>query len=267
MTHTLKLKPPEGTKIAIWGDLHIGVHDRAAIHQVIECFEHEGVEMVIANGDIHDCGAVSRVSGKKTKAVFETGQLAEEAASGREIVQWMTTRRCVYIPGNHEDWINDLALASNCVGTVTVASALGIPAGIEVLDHGAQVRIGSLVVEHGDLTLGRSHGSANLAATILRRYPAQTTIVGHFHRDDYAVHTTPDHAGIHRSFAAHSLGHLSDPTKHIDYAGRHPNWQQGAGIVTVWYDGGKPRFTVQHIVVHRDRRNRPIFEFNGKVYK
>jgi len=256
-------------KIAIFGDVHIGCHDAPAMRTLIECFEREGVDLTFANGDIHDCAAVSPHKGKSKKAALETGQLAEEAASGRWITEWLTTRPCLYGEGNHEDWINDLALDTNTVGTVTVASALGLPESEDfiVLPQGYQVRIGSLAIEHGDEILGRSLGGANLAATVLRRYPAQSTIVNHFHRMDYAVHTTADHSGAARSFSVHSLGHVSDPNAHRDYAGRLPNWQQGGAIVDLWEADGKQRYTIHHIEIHRDRRNRPIFEFNNHIYR
>lgn len=266
-TKLLTKLPSSATKVAVFGDIHIGIHDEPACRVLIECFEREGVDFVLANGDIHDCGPVSRHHGKAKQAAFESGQLAEEAASGRWIVDWMGTRPCFYGEGNHEDWINDLALETNTVGTITVASALDIPAHIQVLPHGYQIRHGSLVVEHGDITLGRSTGGVHLAASILRKYPAQTTVVNHFHHMDYAVHTTADTHSRPRSHAAFALGHLSLGDKHTDYAGRMPNWQQGGAIVSLWNDGAKPRYTVYPIEIHRDRRNRPIFEFNGWKYR
>lgn len=236
---------------------------------LVECFEREGVDGCIANGDIHDCGPVSRHKGKAKLAALEAGQLAEEAAQGRWLIDWMRTRPAIYGTGNHEAWIDLLALESNLVGTLTVTSALDLPAGPEfvVLPNGYQIRIGSLVLEHGNITLGSSRGGQHLAASILRRYPNQTTIVGHWHHADYAVCSTPDHSGILRSHAAHCLGHVSLSEKHTEYAGRTPNWQQGAAIVDLWECDGKPRFTVHPIELHRDRRNRPVFEYNGYVYK
>lgn len=257
------------SKLGILSDIHIGVHDEDAVKVVVECMEAEGVDGLIANGDIHDCGPVSRHAGKAKRAALENGQLLEEAASGRWIVDWFRTRPTAYIPGNHEDWINDLALETNTVGTLTVASALGLPEGPDfvVFPHGSQLRFGSLVVEHGDLLFPRGGGPANLARAILAKYPSQTTIAGHFHRDDFSCHTTPDHAGIARTHAAHTLGHLSDPRAHKEYAGRDPNWQQGAGIVRLWRDGGRIRFTVDHLMVHRDRYDRPVLEYAGRVYR
>lgn len=263
----LSLRPPDGTRIAVMSDVHIGIHDEPAIRTLIECFEREGVTWAIANGDIHDCAAVSPHKGKARRAVATSGQLAEEAASGRWIIDWLQTRAETFIgEGNHEDWINDLALETNTVGTTTVTSMLGLPEGphFHTLPHGYQIRIGSLVLEHGDLIPG---GGQHKAANILRRFPNQTTIVGHHHIDDYSILSHPDQSGVQCSHAVHCLGHLSLPEAHSEYAGRMPAWQQGGGIVTIWYDDGKPRFTVDHILIHRDRRNRPVFEYRGHVYR
>lgn len=251
------------------GDVHIGVHDSAAIKVLVECFEAEGVDCVIANGDIHDCAAVSPHVGKARRAALETGQLAEEAASGRWLVDWFCTRPTLYGTGNHEDWVNDLALASNTVGTLTVASALGLPESdsFKVLPHGYQIRAGSLVVEHGDVILGRSTGGQHLAANILRRYPNQTTVVNHFHHMDYAVHTTDDSSGVRRSHGVYCVGHVSDPSAHKEYAGRAPNWQQGGAIIDLYEVDGRPRYTVNLMEIHRDRRNRPFLQYNGRLYK
>jgi len=263
-----KLSLPQN-KVAVFGDVHIGVHDEAAIKCLVELFEQEGVDTIIANGDIHDCAAVSPHLGKSRRAAMETGQLAEEAASGRWLIDWMTTRDCIYGPGNHEDWINDVALATNTVGTLTVARALGLPTSptFRILPHGYQIRIGSLVVEHGDVTLGRSTGGQHLAANILRRYPNQTTLVNHFHHMDYSVNTTDDSDGIRRSHAAYCLGHLSDPSAHKEYAGRSPNWQQGGALIQTYQIDGKTRYNIHMLEVHRDRRGRPFCQFGNRIYR
>lgn len=259
---------PAGTKIGVFNDLHIGIHDRRAADIAIEIFEYAGVDVVIANGDIHDCGPVAPHLGKQRRAAMSNGQLIEEAACGREYIDWLLTRRmAIYGTGNHEDWINDVALATNTVGTTTVRSALGIPTGIEVIPHGYQIRLGSLVIEHGDIAIGRSSGGVNLAQTILRRYPDQNTVVGHFHIDAYAVRTGPDAQGVLRSYAAHGIGHLSDPGAHAEYAGRCPNWQQSVAIIEVWYDGLKPRFSIEHVEIHRTRRGLPVASYRGRIIR
>lgn len=257
---------PPGSLLAIFNDVHIGIHDDAALRLAVECCEAEGVTHVIQNGDNHDCGPVSSHELKARAAALTNGSLLEEAASGRWFTDWCVTRPCWYGTGNHEDWINDLALRTNTVGSVTVASALGLPGNMEVLPHGYQIRIGSLVIEHGDVTLGRGSGGVNIAQAILNRFPDQTTIVGHYHRIAQATRTSTDADGIFRSHAAFVSGHLSDPTAHMEYAGRAPNWQQGFTLVRVWYDGGKPRYTIHLVEIHRNRYGRPVFEYNGRVY-
>lgn len=262
--------PKSASRVALLSDVHIGIHDEDAIKVLIECFEAENVDFTICNGDGHDCGPVSRHAGKAALARLESGQLAEEAASGRWIVDWLATRPSVYGVGNHEDWINQLAIQSGLVGSLTVSSALGLPESktFVVAEHGYQIRLGNLVIEHGDCIFPRSGaGPANLAATILRRFPDQTTIVGHFHREDIAWSTTYDNDGIARTRAAYCLPHLSNSSAHMAYAGRAPNWQQGGALIEVWYQDGKPRFTVHMLEIHRDKRNRPVLHFNGRTYR
>jgi len=256
-------------RVAVINDTHIGIHDEAALRTLVECFEREGVDFVVANGDIHDCAAISRHAGKAALARIESGQLAEEAASGRWFIDWLTTRPCIYGEGNHEDWINQLAVQAGAVGSITVEGVLGLPVGkhFQMARNGYQVRAGNLVIEHGDALFPRGGGPMHLAASILRRFPDQTTIIGHCHRQDASWYTTVDNNGAARSHAAFSLGHMSLYDKHQNYAGRAPNWQQGAAIINLWNDGNKRRFTVNMIEVHRDRRNRPTFEFNGHVYR
>ncbi len=259
---------PEGTLIGIFNDVHIGIHDRAAVSLMIECMTALKVETVIANGDIFDCGPVSPHPNKKKRSSFDHGALLCEAETGKELVEWMTTRRkAIMGTGNHEDWINDIVRSANLESSLTVRSALKIPDKIEVLNHGYQIRIGSLVIEHGDLLFGRSQGSKNLARSILEKCPDQSTIVGHFHRADYAVRTAPDTDGVLRSRGACCIGHMSRSDAHGDYAGRYPQWQQSFGIIRIYYVDQKPRFTVNNIEIHRDKKNRPYFEYFGRIYR
>lgn len=266
MSKVRQLEINTGT-IAVFNDIHIGIQDDPALKLCIELCESIGVDEVLANGDIADCAAVSPHKSKKARALATTGQLQEEIASGRYFLDWLSTRPSIFGVGNHEDWINDAALETGMVGTLTVRSALDISPFVEVLPHGYQIRIGSLVIEHGDLLLGRGSGGTNVAQSILGKYPDQSTVAGHFHRESVATRTSPDSGGIMRSRCAVSLGHLSHVHKHTEYAGRAPNWQQGMGIIRVYSVDGKPRFTITPVAIHRDRYNRPFAEYGGKVYR
>lgn len=260
---------PDGTLALVYGDSHYGAHDAPANDLMVECADREGVKLIVANGDIFNCATVSHHKETRERAVAQYGNLAGERAEGAKYLNWLSSRggRVIYGVGNHEDWINDVALYSGLGSTLSVRTALSIPSSVEVLPHGYQLRIGPLAIEHGDIILGRSTGSQNLARTILRRYPHQTTVVNHFHREDYAVSTSPDSHGILRSHACFTLGHMSDPTAHFQYAGRTPDWQQGFAMVRFWYEGERLRFTVTPVHIHRTRYGQPIFEYNGHVYR
>lgn len=260
---------PDGTLALVFGDLHIGEHDAPATNLMVECADREGAGLVIANGDIANCATVSRHVETRERGLRKFGSLEGEVDSGREYLDWLGNRggRSLLGVGNHEDWINDIALYSGLGPTLRVGAALGLDSGIEVLEHGYQLQIGSLNIEHGDIIFGRGSGPANLAGTILRRNPLKTTVVNHFHREDYAVATTPDSRGILRSHACYALGHMSDPTAHYHYAGRAPNWQQGFAMIKFHYVDNKVVFKVDQVQIHRDRRNRPYASYNGHLYR
>lgn len=264
-----KAEVPDGTTALVFGDSHYGEADEPANDLMVECADRVGAELVIANGDIFNCATVSHHKETRERAVAKYGTLVSESAMGAKYLKWLASRggRSILGVGNHEDWINDVALYSGLGSALSVRTALGIPDNVEVLPHGYQIRVGNLAIEHGDIVLGRGSGGANLAANILRRYPHQTTVVNHFHREGYAVSTTPDNSGILRSHAAYALGHMSDPAAHYQYAGRTPDWQQGFALINFWYEDDKPRFTVNQVQIHRTRRGRPTFEYGGHVYK
>ncbi len=250
-----KAEVPHGSRIGVLSDIHIGIHDVPAVRAAIEYLEKWGCTHVILNGDIYDCATVAPHKKKAALASLQNGSLLHEASTGRWILEWALTRPCIMGVGNHEDWINDLAVHPGLAGTYSVKSALGLPDNLEILDWGYQIRLGSLVIEHGDLF--KSFGQ-NPAQRVLNVQPDCTTIIGHVHRESFASKTTPDEDGVMRTRAAYSTGHLSIPEEHHDYAGRAPNWQQGFSTVEVWWEGDRPRFHVDLVEIHRDRRNRPV---------
>lgn len=260
---------PDGSLVCVFGDLHIGEHDKPAANLMVECADREGATVVVGNGDVANCATVSRHTETRERALRKFGSLESEVDSGREYLDWLGSRggKSFLGVGNHEDWINDIALYSGLGPSLRVRTALGVPNNVEVLEHGYQLRLGSLAIEHGDIVFARGQGPANLARTILSRNPHQSTIVNHFHREDYAVSSSPDSHGVLRSHACYALGHLSDPSAHYHYAGRTPNWQQGFAMVKVHYVDNKVAFKVDQVQIHRDRRNRPYTSYNGRLYR
>lgn len=271
VAHLTRRDVPDGSLIGVYSDVHIGIEDREVLGPVVECSEREGVTHVWLNGDIHDCGVASRHPDKRARAALDHGRLAEEAAGGRWFVDWALTRHdgaagCIYGEGNHEDWINQIALDPALNGTVTVRSALGLPNRLVMLPQGYQIRLGSLRVEHGDAVFKRGSGGKYPARKLLDVSPDQTTLVGHVHRMDDARRVYENEDGVLVSRRAHTQGHLSLPHKHRDYAARNPSWHQSFTFIRVFWDGARPKYTLYPVEVFRNRRGRPAFEFNGRLY-
>lgn len=271
-----KREVPDGSLLAVLSDVHIPHHDEAALRLVVECCESEGATHVLLNGDIADCGPVSRHAGKRERDVLDIGSLRESVHRGMWLFDWARTRPCWYTLGNHEAWVEEkIATDPGLVG-LAPELLMGLPpsgSGWTVLPSGSRIRLGSLVVEHGDSIFARGTGGANPAGRILTLAPDQTTMVGHLHRLGAAWRTTYDEHGMRRTRAAFLNGHLSREETHESYAGGYPNWQQSFALVRVHYDDTErswvpsTRFTVHQIEIHRDRGDRPTFEFGGRTYR
>lgn len=260
---------PDGSVLAILNDIHVPHHDEHALRLAIECCETVGVTHVILNGDIADCGPASRHEGKKKRAALDEGCLRESIASGLWIYDWARTRPCVYTLGNHEAWVENYISQSPELKGMAATDLMGLWAdgdGWTVLPSKSRVRLGSLNIEHGDGMFAGGGGS-NPGTRMKSLAPDQTTMVGHLHRQFATYWSSPDGDGVARTRAAYGIGHMSRPEAHEDYAGTYVSWQQGFALVRVYYVEGRARFTPTLIEIHRDRRNRPIFEHEGRVYR
>lgn len=262
---------PKKARIGWLSDVHLGIEDTSALSIAVDVMEAAGVDHVVAGGDIADCHAISEHA-KDIERILEAGTLLEEVEAGRWLFDWFTTRgdRAVMICGNHESRLDRLVAkyAPGLHGSVGISEALKLPASLKVLPPGGQVRIGSLVLEHGDAVFprGAAPGGKYPSHRLLDLFPDQNTIIGHVHRQTSAVRTYVNESGVARSRGAWTMGHLSQRDKHA-YAGRNPNWQQGFGIIDVFTVGGRPRFSVMQVEIHRDRRDRPYAQWARKVYR
>jgi len=265
-----KADVPEGSIIAVLSDVHIPSHDEVALRLAVECCEAAGVTHVILNGDIADCGPASRHEGKRRRATLDEGSLMESIEPGRWLYKWARTRPSILLLGNHEGWVERLIDESPELKGTPTTTLMGLPAdgdGWDVLPSGSRIRLGSRCWEHGDGMFKSGSGGQNPGNRIKTLAPDQTTSVGHLHRKFATFWSTPDEEGIQRTRGAYGNGHLSNPAAHEDYAGTYMNWQQSFEITRVWYDGDRPRFTTDQPEIHRDKRGRPVFEYQGRVYR
>lgn len=268
--HLTRAEVPDGSVIAVLSDIHIPHHDVDAVRLAIECCERIGATHVILNGDIADCGPASRHPDKRAQALFDEGDLRASVEPGRWIYDWARTKRCLLVRGNHEAWVERSIRTSAEMRGSTPEQLMGLPEdgdGWEVLPALSRIRLGSRVWEHLDGFFKSGNGGQNPGARIQKLAPDQTTSGGHLHRKGSFFWTTLDEEGVSRTRAAFWNGHLSKPEAHHDYMGSYFNWQQSFEITRVWYDDDRPRFTTDQPEIHRDKNGRPIFEYQGVIYR
>lgn len=268
--HLTRADVPDGTVIGVLSDIHVPYHDEHAVRLAIECIEDAGASLIILNGDIADCGPSSRHQGKRQRDILRWGSTANSIAQGAWIYEWARTKRCIYLLGNHEAWVENEIAESPTMNAATPESLMGLPEngdGWEVLPDLSRIRIGSRVWEHGSGLFKTGTPGANPGARMKAKAPDQTTSVGHCHIKNASFWTTEDEYGITRTRGGFFNGHLSRPEAHGEYAGTYIQWQQSFEITRAYWVDDRPRFTTDQPEIHRDKNGRPVFEYNGKVYR
>lgn len=259
---------PTGSRILWVSDVHIPIHNEAALRLMVECAERSGVTHVVAGGDIFDFNCLSQHD-KEAYRTVEHATLLEEVEPGRWFMDWLATKRSILILGNHEGRLNRFVDRNPAFhGSVlsNFAQLVNLPRGIEVVPQGGSVRLGNLSMRHMDAEFKNSGGGKYPAQRVLDMYPDESNIGGHCHRKSVARRTTRDEDGIKRTRCVWMMGHMSNEDDHLGYMSPSPNWQTGFGFVDVYWVDGRPRWTVTQVEVLFDTRNRPYFQFERHVY-
>jgi hypothetical protein len=259
---------PSGTLMMWLSDVHVPIQNKEALSLAMECAEHMGVRRVIAAGDILDFNCLSHHK-KQARRMVEHSTLLEEIEPGRDFLNWLATKETDYILGNHEgrlqSFIDENPIFHGSLLT-NFAKVVDLPSRINVVPQGGEVRLGNFSARHGDAEFKNGGGGKYPAQRLLDMMPDQSTMEGHVHRISSARRTTTDEDGIKRTRCAYTMGHMSIEHEHYDYMSTSPNWQTGFGFIRVYWLDGRPRWTVTQVEVLFDRRNRPYFEFEGRVY-
>ncbi len=259
---------PDGAVILWVSDVHIRIQHDEALKLMIECAERLGVTLVVAGGDIFDFHCLS-THPKKAKSVVTHPTLLAEIEPGRWFLNWLGTRNTKLLIGNHETrlyrFIDEHPVLHGTMAE-NLPAMTQLPASIEVIEEEDELRLGNLSMFHGHMEFKRGI-PAHPATKILTMLPDQSSICGHVHRKSTLCRTTRDEDGIARTRQAWTMPHMSHEEEHHDYAGKHPNWQMGFGIIRVWWDGDRPRWTVTQVEVLFDRYNKPYFEHEGVLYR
>jgi hypothetical protein len=260
---------PEGSLMLWASDVHIRIEHTEALKLMVECAEAFGVNRVIAGGDILDLNCLS-MHPKESESVVQHSTILEEVESGRWLLNWMAKKPCHYILGNHEDRLKrfiDMNPALHGSPASNLGWLVDLPKSIEVLPQGSEIRLGNLSMVHLDAEFKRGDGGKYPAHRLLEMDPDHSTIGGHVHRFSTAWRTSRDENGINRTRRGWTMGHMSHEHKHRSYMKKRPNWQVGFGLIRVYWEDDRPRWSVYQIEVLFDRHNRPYFEFGGKVFR
>lgn len=260
---------PGRSVIAQFNDVHIPHDDHRALKLAVECAEDNGCTHTILNGDILDSGQASRHPNKKALDTINLGAMDKAINPGRWFLNWARSKQCYYLLGNHERWAEALISSDPALSAVQPMDLFRLPRdgeGWTVLPSNSRLRLGSFVWEHGHGIFPSGTGGQNPGARIKSVAPQQTTFIGHLHRDFFLPWTTPNELGIDKIHAAYGTGHMSLTKAHEGYAGGYPGWQQSFRMTYIYEVDKRPRMTTDSIIIHRDHRNRPVFEYRGKVY-
>ena len=245
-------------------DCHFPVHDQKCIEAVMEFIADRKPNHIVQIGDFYDAHALMRFAPEFRRVRGYGGTLWEEALSGQPF--W---KHCVkhagkvdFLPGNHEErlqrWTNEHP-GFHDHPAMELSKIFGIPEGVNVHNFGAKLRIGNIVVCHGD-NLRKGRGTPMyLAANILKKYPNQHTFFGHWHRLDVYHSTVYGLDQRAKSFMAVCMGWLGDVAQATYVA--DPDWMHAFVYLEFWTDAGKTRFT-PHIIRLVDG----AFSWSGKIY-
>jgi hypothetical protein len=258
---------PNGSMILWASDIHFPIQTEEGCRLMVECAEAIGVSHVVLGGDILDFNCLSSHK-KEARRTVEYATLMAEIEPSRWLLNWAATKRTNYLLGNHENrlqsFIDENPLFHGSV-LGNFSRLVELPTGITVLPEDGEVQLGNLSLFHGSAEFKKSSGGPHPASRLLTMLPEQSSVCGHLHRITTACRTTRDEHGILRTRRGWTMGHMSREEEHR-YAGKHPNWQTGFGIIRAWWEGDRARFSVYQIEILFDRRNRPYFEFEGRVY-
>lgn len=250
-------------KAAVLSDIHIPIHDEAALASFLQAIEDAHVDSIFLDGDVLDCHAVSRFP----KTATQRPDFEEELSAGRDFVRDLRKRfskaEIVYVEGNHEyrvrrmfqsqpdkagyDWIEKYAHLRRTLELDKL--------NIVWVEHPGVA--GQMRIKYGDCLIGHwdiaRSGSSRTAAGLMSKYPGKKIVQGHVHHA----------AAIHQHALDVDVWGLENPCvtpiHEVDYC-LDPNWQQG---FTLLYNNNGIVHYQQSVVDQNDRS----FICEGRLYK
>lgn len=240
-----------GMKVAVMSDIHYPYQDDKACEVMDMFLDDYKPDVVVYNGDIADCYAVSSYE----KSVHKKMNIQEELdytydRLQERMLRLPSVKEWIYLEGNHEDRFKRLitreANALSALRSLRVEDSIGLEdLGIKYIPGGQELQMGNLMFTHGHLI--RKHAS-NSARGHHEQYGCSVAI-GHCHRlgVGYKRNKFGNHAFI-------ESGTLCDFD--VEYA-KFPDWQHG--FVTLEFDNDDFAVTLRQIDEYK-------LIANGKTY-
>lgn len=230
------------TRALILGDIHFPFYDRVALLAILRAARAAGIKLILLNGDVIDCHAVSKWEKDPRKRNF-----ADELKMTRSFLDVLRGEfpkaRIIFKLGNHEErWERYMfCKAPEVLGVedFELPNLLRLSAiGAEHVREKRLIRLGDLNVLHGHEYRYSISNPVNPARGLFLRAKAHA-LCNHFHQSSY--HQAKNIEGKH--VGCWSLGCVCQ--LHQDYA-PYNDWIHGFAIVDVDSSG---KFEVAHHIV------------------
>jgi hypothetical protein len=215
------INKPKYKKTLIFGDLHSPFHDLVALKSMLSFSKWYKPDLIVANGDISDCYAISRFD-KDPKRI--TG-LQDEINCTHNLLKQIRkanpNAEFKYNRGNHEyRMIKYLWSRAKELDSLKVLSFEGLlkldELKIDYISSG-MYKLGKTLIKHGHLV--RQHSAYTARGEFERS--GMSGVSNHTHR--LGVHFKTNESGAYVWFEAGCLCDLSP--EYME--GRTPDWQQG----------------------------------------
>jgi predicted phosphodiesterase len=177
-------------KALIISDVHIPYHVKSAVDVAIADGVKFGCTHVILNGDIMDCGAMSRYTKSWGDRIGWTTEKETAQAFFSALRKAFPKARIMWRPGNHERrlpaYLSNNVEALQNEPSLELRNLVGLSGyGIEWIEDNSQLSLGSLHIRHGDEW--RIGAGVVSPAKIANERARGNVIIGHFHR--HSEHT------------------------------------------------------------------------------
>jgi predicted phosphodiesterase len=216
------------TKVAVLSDIHYPYEDEKAVALTDMFLQDYQPDIVVYNGDVADCYAVSSYQKAPDKLSIQ-GELDYTRLKMEERKHALpNVKSWFYLEGNHENRFKRLlakdAPALQSIRSLKIEQTLGLDElGITWVPDDEELWVGKLMFTHGHVS--RKHAGSSARAHF-EQYGC-SVLVGHCHR--LAIGYKRNKQGIHTIIENGTLCDFD-----VEYT-KFPDWQQG--FTTVDFDG------------------------------